>query len=107
MPLNYHWRALAHELGQVELFESGMRRLEMLDVEWYEDTKASILFGEKYGLSLKLQVHDPFYERIALVHIDYVDFEDDIDAFVLSVRCGYIGLIESLRSAAMGCSKAD
>jgi hypothetical protein len=105
--LSYHWRALANEFGQVELLESGQTQLKVLEPEWVDDHSILALFGPNAALVLCLQVWDPFHDRMAITHLAISPLCSSLDAFALRVRLIYIELIESLKSAAMGGTKAD
>ena len=98
--MSYHWRALATEYGHVEILESGLTQLQLVKPEWVDDP----IFGPNGPLRLRLQVFDPIHDRLVVVHVEVVD---DFELFVLTVRLAYSGLIESLRSAAIGCVIAN
>jgi hypothetical protein len=98
--VSYHWRALATEFGHVEILESGLTQLQLVRPEWVDD----VIFGPNGPLRLRLQVFDPIHDRLVVVHIEV---DEEFEAFVLAVRLAYIGLIESLRSAAIGCTSAN
>jgi hypothetical protein len=105
--LSYHWRALAREFGSVELFESGQTQLVLVEPEWVDDPSILALFGPAESMALCLQIYDPIHDRLALVHVLMSEVAEDLDAFTLRVRLSYIGLIESLRSTALGASSAN
>jgi len=86
--LSYHWRALAHEMGRVELVESDHNvrsRFEIPEPQWAVDAD-----------HLLLSVRDKLTDKASVAYIASWDWEDDLNVFCTITRLTYIQLIESL-----------
>jgi len=98
--LSYHWRALAHEMGRVELVESDHHvrsRFEVPEPQWAVDAD-----------HLLLSVRDKLTDKASVAYIASWDWEDDLNVFCTITRLTYIQLIESLaRHSFAAASSSD